>query len=72
MEANTTMPAENHIPRSRLIPGMNERPISPRIMKPPTFRNPPRKEKSFLVVNATSDMPATNAPVRKPAFAMIA
>lgn len=71
-DANSTMAPENHMPKSRFTPGMNERTMSPIITKPPIFRNPPRKEKSFFVVNATTVMPATSAPVIKPALAMSA
>ena len=58
------------MPRSKLTPGIKDRPISPRIMNPPTLWDPPRKEKTFYVVNATIVIPATSAPVMNPALAM--
>lgn len=70
IDAKTIIPAENQVPKLRFTPGMNDRPIRPSITKPPTFRNPPRKEKSFLVVKATSEIPATSAPVMNPALAI--
>ncbi len=71
-DAKTIIATENHTPRSRLTPGIHERAMSPIAMKAPIFRKPPRNEKSFFVVNATAVIPATSAPVIKPAFEMIA
>lgn len=72
MDANTTIPAENQVPRLIFTPGMKDRPMRPRAMNPPILRNPPRKEKSFFVVKATRVIPPTSAPVMNPALAMSA
>lgn len=72
IDAKMIIAAENHVPRLILTPGMKDSAMSPRMINPPIFRNPPRKEKSFLVVNATIVIPATSAPVMNPALAMSA